>query len=266
MEPKNVILVYFSPTGTSAKVIKGIADGLSAPKVEAIDITSPEARTQPLRTNGDDLLMVAVPVYMGRVPALLDGWFNAIEAQETPAVCVVVYGNREFDNALLELKETLTSRGCVPVAGGAYIGEHSFADERAPVGMGRPDADDLQHASELGEKIRHKLASVSSVRDLPDLQVPGTHPYAGVTELWDVDFIAVDDNCIQCGLCAKVCPMGAVDPACSATIDITKCITCCACIKRCPQNARSKKPGPVKEASQRLLKLHGTPKKPEYYL
>mgnify|MGYP000586770700 CR=1 FL=1 len=266
MKTKKIKLAYFSPTGTSERVARGVADGIEAAELETIDITRPETREKPVRCAADELLLVAVPVYMGRVPALLHGWLNALEARETPAVCIVVYGNRAYEDSLLELKDTLANRGCIPVAGGAYIGEHSFSDEQAPVAMGRPNEEDLRHAHAFGKAIREKLDSVASPADLADLQVPGEHPYGGRTQLWDVDFIAVDDRCAQCGLCAKVCPVGAVDPANSAAIDIAKCITCCACIKKCPQNARSKKASPVMEASQRLFNLFTEPKKPEYFL
>ncbi len=81
-----------------------------------------------------------------------------------------------------------------------------------------------------------------------------------------LDFIAVSDACIQCGICAEGCPVGAIDPGDSTRVDTTTCITCCACIKNCPQHARTMKPGPVKDASMRLHTLYGERKEPEYFL
>ena len=103
-------LVCFSPTGTTEAVLRGIARGLDQRTPELIDITKPEARKQHLQTSEDELLVVAVPVYMGRVHALLTDWLQAIQARNTPAVCVVVFGNRAYDDALLELRNILTSR------------------------------------------------------------------------------------------------------------------------------------------------------------
>lgn len=266
MEIKSVKLVYFSPTGTTRAVVQGITRGINPDSTELIDITRPDARKQPLSASGSELLIVAVPVYMGRAPALLNEWLNAIQADGAPTVCVVVYGNRAFENALLELKDIVKSSGCIPVAGAAYIGEHSFSNPETPTAQGRPDKDDLNHAEEFGRKIREKLKSVSSISEIPDVEVPGEYPYAGITKLWDVDFIAVNDQCTQCGLCAEVCPVSAVDPQDSAMIDHEKCITCCACIKNCPQNARAMKSGPVKDAQKRLNDLYYEPKKPEYFL
>lgn len=266
MELSSTKTVCFSPTGTTRAVVLGIARGFGSPAGELVDITSPNARRKPLRTSHDELLIVAVPVYMGRVPALLSEWLQALEADQTPTVCVVVYGNRAYENALLELRDIVASRGCVPVAGAAFIGEHSFSIGGIPVARGRPDDDDLAQARGLGRTIREKLRSAPVVSQLVDLQVPGSRPYGGITELWDVDFIAVDDRCTQCGNCAEACPVGAVDSWDSALIDNRKCVTCCACVKGCPQGARSVKPGPVREAQKRLVTLYSEPRRPECFI
>lgn len=265
MKLETVKLVCFSPTGTTKTVVQGIAKGMKPSIVKVIDITKPETRMTPLRTSSDELLVIGVPVYMGRVPALIHEWLKSIQACNTPTVCVVVYGNRVYDDALLELKDIVSKCGCIPIGGAAYIGEHSFSDSETPTAHGRPDAQDLDHAANFGKQIRKKIESTSSLSQIPELSVPGTFPYGGITELWNVDFIAVDDQCTQCGTCAACCPVAAIDSK-NRIINQKKCITCCACIKSCPQNARSMKPGPVKDASKRLNKLCNKPQKPEYYL
>ncbi len=262
MKIKSVKLVCFSPTGTTKAVVQGIARGIDQSDVELLDITRPDARKQPLQTSESELLVVGVPVYMGRVPALLTEWLQAIKARNTPAVCIVVYGNRVYDDALLELKDTLIKCGCIPVACAAYIGEHSFSSSETPTAEGRPDAGDLNHAELFGHKISEKLLTIPSGGLISDIRIPGNYPYVGVTELWSVDFIEVNNDCRQCGICAEGCPVGAIDSENSNLIDKEKCITCCACIKNCPQNARTMKAGPVKDAAIRLNKLYKVRKEP----
>lgn len=265
MNMESVTIAYFSPTGTTKTVAHAIAAGFNPKHTELFDITKPKARHEAFQASDDELLIVAVPVYMGRVPALLSEWLNAIKAHNTPAVCVVVYGNRVYDDALLELKDVLTKQGCIPIAGAAYIGEHSFSNSETP-SLGRPDKDDLNHAESFGQKIREKLQSITSISESDELEVPGSFPYGGITELWDMDFIAVSELCNQCGLCVEVCPVGAVDTQNSSLIDQKKCITCCACLKRCPQRARTMKSGPVKEAQDRVNTLFIERKNPEVFL
>lgn len=266
MEINTLTLATFSPTGTGERVARAIADGLGQSVVNHIDLTRPEVRKQSLHLAKGTVLIIAVPVYMGRVPALLDEWFESLAGDHTPAVCVVVYGNRAYENALLELKDRVTAKGCVPAGCAAYIGEHSFSTPEVPTAHGRPDADDLSLARDFGTQLRERFTDVGSPHELTEVQVPGTTPYGGVTELWDVDFIIVSDNCVQCGQCAAICPMEAIDPADSADIDITRCITCCACLKACPEGARTMNSGPVMDARIRLNKLFHDRKKPEHYL
>jgi ferredoxin len=265
LDIQSIKLAYFSPTGTTRSIIQAVARGIDANSAEQIDLTRPDVRKMQLQTSKSDLLVVAVPVYIGRVPALLTEWLQAIKADRTLVVCIVVYGNRAYDDALIELKNILIERGCIPIACAAYIGEHSYSSAETPIAAARPDVNDLKHAELFGRKINEKRLSISSVDYISDINIPGSFPYRGDNKLWIVDFISVSDDCIQCGTCSELCPVGAIDPEESNLIDKEKCITCCACIKNCPQNARSMKPGPVKDVAMRLNKLYKERKEPVFY-
>lgn len=257
-------LAFFSPTSTTKRVVQTIAEGINPASIEIFDCTTPHGREQTLTLSKDELFIIGVPVYMGRVPGLLKKWLQAIKADNTPAVCVVVYGNRAYEDALLELKDSVKDCGCIPIAAAAYIGEHSFANSATP-SKDRPNRHDLNHAHGFGEAIAEKLLAISHHSQLTEVEVPGSHPYGGITQLWDVDFISVSSACSQCGLCAELCPVAAIQPTCSAEIDSAKCITCCACIKKCPQRARTIKAGPVKDAQNRVNTLFVDAKKPELF-
>jgi len=271
---KSVIPVCFSPTGTTKAVVQAIARGCNAGTADVLDITRPDAREKILRTAQDTLLIVGVPVYLGRIPAVARNWLRTLQARDTPAVCVVVYGNRAYDDALVELADILKDRGCRPVAGAAFIGQHSFSTDTTPTAEGRPDARDREQAAVFGENIRKKLTEFSSPGMVPDVVFPGSrpyrmetcHPYKPGTPFWNVDFIAVSDACSQCGTCARKCPVGAIDPKNSRAIDTERCITCCACIRHCPEHAKTIKPGLVMDASVRLYTLFKERKEPEYFL
>lgn len=265
MNFKKTKIAYFSPTGTTEKIIRSIVKGFGCGQTDYLNITQPENREIKLLLEEDEILFIGVPVYMGRVPALLEDFLNSMKADSTPTVCVAVYGNRAYDNALLELTDIVKERGCVPIAGAAFIGEHSFSSPERPTAHSRPDANDLAIAEQFGREVRKKTERYSDLQE-QKVKVPGTTPYNGVTQLWDVDFIEVSNNCIQCGMCAEICPQNAVDPHDSHKIDTVKCITCCACIKKCPENARSIKSGPVMDAAERLTSLYSERKEPECFI
>jgi ferredoxin len=254
MKVQSLKLVYFSPTGTTKTVIEGIARGINLSPVETIDITKPEVRKQQLNTSENELLVIGMPVYGGRVPAIAIDWLNTIKADSTPTVCIVVYGNREYDDALLELKDTMLKHGCVPIAYAAFIGEHSFSSSETPIAVARPDVSDVNQAELFGKRINEKLLSIASFDHISDIIVPGDYPYKEFKSLV-LDFIAISDKCLQCGFCARVCPVGAIDLENSALIDKEKCILCCACIKGCPENARTIKTGVVKDIAMRLSEM-----------
>lgn len=266
MNIKSLKLVYFSPTGTTKAILQGIARGLNCSDQETIDITTPEGRERTLQTSENDLLVVGVPVYMGRVPALMTEWLYSIKAKNSPTVLVAVYGNRAYEDALLELSDILIPRGCIPIAGAAFVGEHSFSSNEFPTANGRPDLADLATTELFGQKIQEKLDSIASVSNRSAVQMPSLNPYRWNGKLWDVDFIEVSAACAQCGVCQAGCPTGAIDSGNSGVIDQVKCITCCACIKNCPQNARTMKAGLVKDAAMRVHSLNKARKEPEFFL
>jgi len=184
-------------------------------------------------------VVIGAPVYGGRLPVDAVERFRELRAKHTLAVLIVVYGNREFDDALLELNNLAVILGFNPIAGGAFIGEHSFASKEIPIANGRPDDLDIEKAVRFGKKIRDKVTAISSSQIRIELQVTGSFPYEaeGVKPL-EVSPVTNQYNCTFCGTCASVCPTSAISINDSVTTKVAKCIRCCACIKNCPAEAR----------------------------
>ncbi|MCB2194084.1 MAG: 4Fe-4S binding protein [Deltaproteobacteria bacterium] len=238
MDIKRVKLIYFSPTGTTQKVLDSIAQGIGAQVVERFNLTLPEGASQTIPPLSDELVILGAPVYGGRLPAEAIKRFRQIKAENTLAVPVVLYGNREFEDSLLELKNLAIELGCKPVAAGAFIGEHSFATEALPIAMGRPDDDDLAKAQEFGAKIKNKIEVLESPAVQEDLDIPGRFPYEGGVAAMAVSPVSKEDLCILCGTCASVCPTAAVTVDESVATEVELCIRCSACVKNCPTGAR----------------------------
>ncbi len=241
---KRLNTMYFSPTSTTKKLVEEIRDKVlekeGIEKGTTIDFTLPKARQASSNFREDDILIIGLPVYAGRVPNVLVKYLNTIKGSNTMTIPVVLYGNRDYDDALIELNDILLSNGFNIIAGGSFIGEHSFSKTLA---KDRPDNDDLLIARSFADDVYLKI-----IDDKPHdtLKIKGNRPYKKHYVPRDEDKNPVDirkvmpktrDDCIDCKICVEACPMGSIDyDHVSKLIGI--CIKCGACIKKCPTNSK----------------------------
>ncbi len=226
-------IVYFSATDGTKKVVKGIAEGISS-NYKEYNITMPSSRQDEVVFGTNDLVIVGVPVYAGRVPVFLMEYLLKLKGNNTPTIFITVYGNRNYDDALLELKNEMEKNGFVGIAAGAFIGEHS---NTKLVGNNRPDANDLEIAKKFGCEIKSKLEDAIDFSQLPELVVKGNYPYKEINPAPPI-IPDTSDECINCGICAKNCPVNAINFEDYKDVS-TKCIRCSSCVKRCPVNAKA---------------------------
>lgn len=266
MDIKQVKLIYFSPTATTQKVLESIAKGIAVEDVQNMNLTLPETAGQTVQPFTDELVILGAPVYGGRLPVDAVKRFKQLKADNTPAVLIVLYGNREFEDALLELKNLAIELGFIPIAGGAFIGEHSFASKDTPIANGRPDSRDVQIAIDFGAKIKDKVKAMQSPDDQKDLKIPGRFPYvAGGARSMPVSPKTKEDACTVCGTCADVCPTAAITINGSVATKTELCIRCCACIKNCPEAARVIEDSMWKDIANGLSLYFSYPKEPRIF-
>ncbi len=233
-----VKVMSFSPTGTTQRIMRGLAEPYVVE--EYIDFTQMRVREHAYSFQEKDVLMIGVPVYAGRVPNILLPFLKAIKGNGTLAVPLVVYGNRHYDDALIELCDLLQANGFQIFAAAAFIGEHSFSKILA---KNRPDDTDMAMVSDFSQRIYHKWLEAPTALDLNQL---GNRPYRAyyqpLSERGEpVDLRRVKPNvlstCNHCLACVALCPMGAID-ARDTSQYVHFCIKCGACIKKCPKQAR----------------------------
>jgi ferredoxin len=266
MHIDSVKLVYFSPTGTTKTVLEGIGRGLQVDDSTHLDLTLSSAAPREYIATADELVIIGAPVYSGRIPRVAEARIRRLQGRDTPAAVVVVYGNRAYEDALLELKDLAEAQGFRVLAGGAFIGEHSFSTERVPIAMSRPDAADLRQATAFGWQIQRKLRAAGSALALSSPKVPGQRPYRERGKPMTIAPATDDALCTLCGDCAAVCPVEAVAVDAGVRTEAETCIICCACVKTCPTDARQVEDQKLLEIAARLSANYAERREPETFV
>ncbi len=225
----NLYAIYFSATDTTRRCVNYICQGIGIKPTATINLADGFDAEFPDLTS-DDVVIVAAPVYGGRIPARVAESFSRLKGNNAVAIAVVVYGNRDYDDALLEVTDILNNKDFRIVGAGAFIGQHSIFPK---VGAGRPDLNDGQELLHFGKACR-KAIDENIFRNL---KIKGNHPYknfAGVP----IHPKGNSAKCVRCGKCVSCCPVNAINHDEPWETDNNKCITCGRCIHVCSQRAR----------------------------
>ena len=179
-----------------------------------------------------------------------------VKPNSAKCVVVAVFGNRAYDDALLEMQDVASEMGFRVIAAVGAVAEHSIIRK---YGKGRPDADDEQTLRHFGADIMGKAEG----DDCTMPKVPGNRPYK---QGGKVPQPKGRRGCNRCGVCAKQCPADAIPLSDPKTVDTAKCISCMKCVSVCPTGARSI--GAVMNflATQGLKKVCATRKENEMYI
>ena len=201
--------------------------------------------------------MIAVPSYGGRVPGPAAERISKIQGNGAKAVLVCVYGNRAYEDTLVELEDIAKQAGFRITAAVAAIAEHSIARQFA---TGRPDQQDEAQLRTLAEKIKEKL----DAGDRSEPSIPGNRPYKKAGGAGLVPKPTKD--CVKCGLCAEKCPVQAIDHNDPGEVDSNACISCMRCISVCPHSARKVSGMMLSAVSLMLKKTCSERKECELYI
>lgn len=254
----NVTQIIFSPTGGTKKVVDIITKTWGI-QVNEIDLTNAQIDYAVLSLKKDDIVIIAVPSYGGRVPNLAAQRISKIHGNQAQCVIVCVYGNRAYEDTLLELSNIAEKSGFKVIAAVAAIAEHSIMHQYA---TGRPDTKDKQELQVYAKKILEKINS--NVIETSVQQIPGNYPYKKVSGVGLIP--KAGNRCTNCGVCAKNCPAQAISKDNLKSADSKKCISCMHCVVKCPQSARKVNDAMVSVVALAIKKACSIRKENELYI
>ena len=252
----SIYSIHFSPTGGTLKVMNILARELGP--AAQVDLCRRFVDFSKIEMSEEDVCLVGVPSFGGRVPQIALERIKQIKANGAKAIAVVVYGNRAYEDTLLELKNEMESSGFHVIAAIAALAEHSILRQFA---AGRPDASDSEVLKSFMTEIKERLSS----GNLPEtVEVPGNTPYKPyfVVPLHP----EAKEFCFHCGMCSASCPVGAIPMYNPEQVDHDICISCRKCVSECMFGARSVDPQLLAGLEEKLTKFASDRKENELFM
>lgn len=196
-------VIYFSCSGQSKAVAKDLSERLG------FDLYDTRSAEEKIFEN----VAIVFPVHCQSYPKPLKNLFKALDAKNI--TLIATYGRAHCGNALYEAAKIIKGE----IVAAAYLpAKHTYCETGETV--------------LVPEDIICKMSSPSPIK-IPKLKktiFAGLLPSARSRMIIK---IKKTDKCVNCGICAGLCPTGAIE---NGKIS-TKCIRCLKCVFNCPQNA-----------------------------
>ena len=253
-ERMSIVEIFFSPSGTSQKVADLIADGFGQEK----EICNLLIFKEEKELESNDVAVVVMPVFAGRIPKTARERLSRIKGNGTPAIAVANYGNAHVTDSLLELVDLLGENGFNVAAAASTVSHHSIFDG---VAVGRPDDADIAKINEFSKKCIEKIKTGEGLTS----EIPGNRPYTDYKKLPFT--VSCDESvCAFCYDCVTVCPEHAIPEDDPVETDLDLCSRCTACISICAENARRFTGDAFESKKPVFEEANAERKEPEFYL
>lgn len=217
----STVLYYFSATGNSLTTARILSKQLSA--CEIIPIAS--LKDKEIIEVKEECIGFVFPIYYGDMPCIVRNVIKKMKFnQDSYIFSFATYRGhpgdiaKRLDMLLQESNYKLSLSIGIPMPGNSYLSTPEQIK------------DTLAHQEENIKKLVDKIKS-RTIEDYSLLEEVAPSP---VSKIWNMRGIKVDDNCIGCGNCTRVCPMDNIEIKGAQANIGDNCLTCLACFHWCP--------------------------------
>lgn len=219
--------VFYSAHSGSRKIANQIAKCFDE-NFEKYDILKNPIQDK-MEFEENDVVVVAAPVFCGRIAPKAIEMIQKLQGNGAKAVAIAVFGNRDYDDALLELCDALKNKGFLLLSAGAFVAEHSVF---RTIAKARPDNSDIEKLNDFANISIEKLKEGK----FDDFNIKGNTNYKKYEPI--PLFPKGNSKCTDCMACVNICPVGAISKENPRKTDTKKCTSCSACIDVCKSGAR----------------------------
>ena len=247
---ENVIFCY-SGTGNCLDMAKNIAKSLGNTDIVMM-------RKYPAVTDVREAKRVGFvfPCYAGGLPGHVERYLHDIKVSPDAYTFAVQQCAAYAGEGLYKLNELIpldywvkVSHQCTAI----WLFPHDLTLPK----MGA--AASQARSEHFAEKIANNIKGGVKKRRSPSKAILNKAEHMAWTDLSRKvgSTLKANDNCVMCGQCAKICPVGNIRYQGRAVIFGDKCISCCGCVEYCPQEAINF--GKITEKRERYHNVNITP-------
>jgi menaquinone-dependent protoporphyrinogen IX oxidase/ferredoxin len=237
----NVLIVYFSATGNTAKMATVIEERFAelGAEVTMSNVTSYKRRQEKNDMASYDAVVFGLPVYSRRAPRVVREWLRTLNGQGKKCSMFFTYGGFGAHPAHYSTRQILEEQHFRVVSSAEFLGAHTFNLGGWKAMEGRPDEHDFTVAKEYVEITNRRFTDEdeSLLGELEKTEHPEelldsaeAFRFKKVTQLPTRE----GTECSLCLTCEELCPTGAMKAELGEA-DKRKCIACLACVANCPE-------------------------------
>ena len=270
----SLVLFYFSGTGNTRYIARRICDTLSARGYDANAVSIENMTPMEARTMIDNSSAVGLgwPIYGSDIPNIMKSFIKTMPIVENKPLLTFCTQMAFSGDGAVVMRHQLESKGYVQ----RWAMQFNMPNNISVKGVPLKCTDDYAEHEEKYLKQARKKADFLAFKVLKNVDdIRGAtvfHTLAALTQRPAYKYLVhgamvkkfgVNGDCNGCGLCAEICPRGAITVADGRAryINRKECTLCLRCADFCPNAAitfsgKVKKPlykGPDKETFRAIL-------------